>query len=712
MNKYIKHIPTDVEEFQKYINETDDAQKAIDTVGYTIYARDAKGKIDFQDTVNNKEIKNRPMYERMDWTEDESKEWSRFREEYNIAYAKYKDTKDGKGKEELEKIINECIAYDKKQGVIQRISDGGNTPYREREIFKIQQDILEYKTPFRTIKLKYEAQQALQPYEEKYIKKYIEHHNHTYEVLERLKRFRTNVAALHKTIAPLWEQIYILKDKADKATNTIFLPPPHMMGSHSPVVRFYNPTQEELQQYCDDFNNHFQQFYKELSVMCKGCDVLHDEEEWVIDIYNFEDKPTKKFFDEMQKLRSALYGGRKGTLEIMTVDKDYDGGFLTDFQAVKETTEAADNDWSALVGEQKIFLEVYNTLTTFLKEKFNPTEPERAPFDVSAPPPPEADELKEETMTRYRADLANGTETYFDSQDWHVIMDHYMQKHDHKNIAIAMKRARTLHPDEPTLIIRDASIKMDEHKYQEAMELMKLAEVTGPPYHPNYYTTRANIYMQLKTPELAIPLFRKLISQEAKELKWWRDYSYDQLIEIYDEKKEYEECILLSLETYKDRQDDEWLVAKLSDYYCKINKQDKAIKLLNDFLETHPKSSTCIERLAHIYFEKKEYDKTIEYADKSYSLDKGENYGALAEKGNALIELKKYQEALVCFELAHFYFKLTKEYHLGAAECYVNLNIPQQAIYHYRKALTLDADNKEALEALKLLGSKAEVPLN
>ncbi|MEI6088560.1 MAG: hypothetical protein WCR66_13285, partial [Bacteroidota bacterium] len=157
---YINHIPTDIEEFQKFINETDDAQKPIDKYGYSVIPKDKHGNYDYSATEKRRDVKDRPTYERWEWTDAESKEWSRFREEYNIAYAEYisenKDTKDGKGKDILEKIIKECIAYDNQNGLIQRVSSSVNTTQLKSEMFIIKPDVLEYKHPFYTISLKHQ----------------------------------------------------------------------------------------------------------------------------------------------------------------------------------------------------------------------------------------------------------------------------------------------------------------------------------------------------------------------------------------------------------------------------------------------------------------------------------------------------------------------------------------------------------------------------
>ena len=43
----VNRIPVDIEEFNDYMNSTDDEQKRIDTIGYTVYKKDKNGKTDY-----------------------------------------------------------------------------------------------------------------------------------------------------------------------------------------------------------------------------------------------------------------------------------------------------------------------------------------------------------------------------------------------------------------------------------------------------------------------------------------------------------------------------------------------------------------------------------------------------------------------------------------------------------------------------------------
>ena len=133
---------------------------------------------------------------------------------------------------------------------------------------------------------------------------------------------------------------------------------------------------------------------------------------------------------------------------------------------------------------------------------------------------------------------------------------------------------------------------------------------------------------------------------------------------------------------------------------CEKKQFDEAENVLKSFIESHPKSSQAEKQLGLTLMDQKEYQKAIPHFDKAFNLDKDENYEVLFNKGNALYELKRFDEAAVCFETCVLYFKLEKDYNLAAGKCYLALNQNYLAKAHYKRALFLDRECKEAIDAL------------
>lgn len=705
----VNRIPNDLEEFNHYITSTDDEQKRIDTTGYTIHGKDKDGKTDYFNKENQTEIINEPMYKRWDWTAEESLKWTGFRNEYTALFDQYKlNTADEALKLKLEEYIKSVIKYDQQNGLVHRIAISWYAIGLQIDLFLIRQDDLEYETPLRTITLKHEMDQPFNALEKSFIKKYLQLHTHSFQLLERLNKCAENTKALHKTLPKLWEQLPILKDELDKARNAIFLPPPHFKGMWSDAVSFTVPSAEESQANADKFNSHVARFHAELVGLSNKCDVVYPEYEWALDICNGEDdKATKQLWDQVEELKSQLFNDMESSISSMSLDDDFQNFLGDGWTQVSEASDNCTNDWSKFVGEQKLLTEVYTALVNYVQHgngtEEEEEEDETEAVDINAlPKQDEPDDLRMETINRYKADLENNTNTYFDSQDWHIIIEDFTNRHDNKNIDIAIDRALKQHPDNSSLIGRLAYAESEKHNYQKALELIKQIEIPGVSIHPNILYNKASIFCQLHTPDLAIPIYKRFAAAEGKDLTWWRTNSIDRLIDIYEEKKDYAECIVWSKKAIEQQPKEHYLHANLALYYSLSGDNTEAEKLMTEYVNKHPKSDACWERLGNIYMEMKDYEKAIPCFDNAYNIDKGENYGALNLKGNALMALKKYDEAVVCFETCILYYKLGDEYYISAAKCYAALNLMELSTTRYRKALALNPESKEAMDALKI----------
>jgi tetratricopeptide (TPR) repeat protein len=441
--------------------------------------------------------------------------------------------------------------------------------------------------------------------------------------------------------------------------------------------------------------------------MCNDCNEIFEDVKRFED--SMEDEEVEKpdsLFEEIKKINREFFHNNLA-IDSMSVEDDYQ-----DFLGAWDSSGNKGNiiiseAWGKFVDDQKLFISVYNAFIGFLTNSFNKNPESDESIEKQAGfPIEETDDLRAETLKKYEFDAKNNTNSYFDTMDWHIILDKYAREPDGKNKIVIMEKALAQHPDDQTLLIRSATFQVDEHKYQQALDLLKQAEKQGPPHHPNFYYVKANLYMQLQSPDQAIPLYKKLTDQKGDELKWWRTHSYDCLIDIYDEKKNYNECIVICKAMIEEQPDKDLLFSRLAYFYSQLNKHEDAVQILKSFIEKHPESSGCELQLGHTYKDMKKYEDAIIHYDNSFNIDRDENYGAIYNKGQILMELKRFDEAVVCFELCILYFKLEKDYNLAAGKCYVELKQNQLAIAHYRRALYIDRDCKEALDALLVLTKK------
>jgi tetratricopeptide (TPR) repeat protein len=694
----LQFIPSDIELFNTFINQTDDCQLTIRE--HTIYPKDAEGKTLYSSP--DKKVLHEPAWKTWDWTEEESRQWSQFRQRNDELYRAYTGAKDEE-RNRLQELLNEnisaCITYDQEHRIIERLFFSDQSYGKDREAFGIKQDKLQYETAVRTITLLYEKQIPLSDFEKQFIDKYIALHD---QLPGRISKLCSEIKVLHQKLPELWGRIFVAKEKADKATNSIYIPPPEMKGSYSPIVSLVVPSAEEMQQRVDDFNQYMQQFDDDVRALCDAVDDLK------LQVYDEDDdgNSTDPLYNEVDSMEQELRDNwEKYSLDTTSVYLDFD-----EYKGVSWNEEKKlETAWYEFIDENNLFMDMFNEFIGFLNDKFSPQHDENITkvsytdeLKNGIDPGYDSDDPRAETIHRFESGMGS---PYFDVDDWHVILDHYQHIFDEKNKALALEKAFTQHPGNALLILRKAEEEAGKHEYKKALALVKQAEAQGPPHHPNLYFIKANILCQVHAQEKAIPLYNKIIGAKGPELEVFREHARYRLLDIYEEQKKYSECIRLSKELIEKNPDDENLVANLSSFYRMNAMFKEAEETAKNFLEKFPQSAACIEQLGHLYFETKEYRKAIDQFESSYTLNKNENYNSIFYQGNAYMELKHFSDAAVCFETCLFYFPLDKNYHVSAARCYKEMKMPYASVFHLRKALEIDPECAEALQQLQLSGN-------
>jgi tetratricopeptide (TPR) repeat protein len=473
------------------------------------------------------------------------------------------------------------------------------------------------------------------------------------------------------------------------------MPPAEMKGDFSPWQYFKMPDEAEQQKMVDDCNKFLRQFGEETDKLCEKTDVFEKQ------VYSDdEDEDNKsqsdKMLEEAEKMHNEIYDNTgKYSIEPVSLYKDFEEFRGAWSEESTKTMEA----WDDFIVHENVFIEVYNAFidTMNARAEKNDEGEEGADENADDIPGNEIDDIRAETIQRYES----GTATYFDVDDWHIILDSYEQKYDHKNKGIALEKAFEQHPQNATLMLRKAQDEMGKHEYQKALDLIKQAEAQGPPHHPNLFFIKADVYLQMHAPELAIPLYNKLIAAKGEGAEQVRHRAWLKLADVYASQEKYTECIELCKEILKLYPEDENIVANLSKCYLSIGMVKEAEETVETYLKKFPESTVCMEQLGYVCIEKKDYYNAAKQFQDCYDINPLENYNLLSDKGDVMMELKHFNSAVVCFETCLFHYHLEKDYHMKAAACYTELKMPYAARFHYHKAIEIDPNCVEAAQRIE-----------
>ena len=119
--------------------------------------------------------------------------------------------------------------------------------------------------------------------------------------------------AMTEKLPAFWERLFICKEKGDKASNTICMPPPPMKGSYGPVVSFYMPTAEEQKQYIDDFNKYIDDLINDTNAYFEHVSEVQKL------IYDDEEDPdtSESLFYQVDRLYHKLFDKDKNSIDIL-----------------------------------------------------------------------------------------------------------------------------------------------------------------------------------------------------------------------------------------------------------------------------------------------------------------------------------------------------------------------------------------------------------
>jgi tetratricopeptide (TPR) repeat protein len=666
-------IPSAIDKFYSYIINTDDCQKEIDPAD-----------------------DNKPVYLKWDWTPEESRQWTLFRNAYAELFSKNANTKiisDPAVVRELNRIIHACQGFDALNCLLDRIADSPNTNLKHQEVFNIQQDVLELKTSFRTIRLLYEKDRPFGDLEKSYVEKYVALHEEAHQALCKLKSHQDMIPDLHQGMSPLWEEFPEVRHKGLNLTPQIFF------SQSGEVKTVQIPTEEESQRKLDDYYRHIQTFSEKLDKFNEQCDAAFEVVEWSEQL--LDDDYPDPLFEAVKAMQTTMYENFKDySINVVTIDMDYEE-FLETYQSIYAENKRLGDQWDIFLKEHSLFIELYNEFVEYQNRKTGEGEDN----DSSAGRVMDTEEQYAELADRFESSRKNNVSTYFDIDDWNQLIDYYLRKYDKNNSSLSIRLASMQHPGEGTFMIRKAEEEAAELRYQKALELLSLVESKGPPYHPGLYYAKACIYDNLKMPLQAVGLYKKAISASDESTSGLRRRAYDSLIASYEEQKNYEECIRLLKKRISSEPVNEILISEIGRFCCLSDKPQEAEELTLDFLKKHPKSAICLEGLGDIYTKMGLHQRAMENYDKAFEIDDESYFAVNFKKGDILKGLKRFGEGVVCYELGLLYNQFETAYHCQAAACYRELHRYEMAASHYRQALSTDPDSKIAMDGLQELKS-------
>jgi putative PEP-CTERM system TPR-repeat lipoprotein len=149
-------------------------------------------------------------------------------------------------------------------------------------------------------------------------------------------------------------------------------------------------------------------------------------------------------------------------------------------------------------------------------------------------------------------------------------------------------------------------ISLDESRTQEAIDLLKSAQVIAP-YEANLYTLQAALYLKNQQFEQAFDVARSLKENIPAQP------TGDLLkADIYRAQKQFDQALAIYEESYK-KHPDKKVFNAIIDMSLILKKYEKAFAMLHEYLEKNPDDIDNLFKLASLYHEKKQLEQAEKY---------------------------------------------------------------------------------------------------
>ena len=286
-------------------------------------------------------------------------------------------------------------------------------------------------------------------------------------------------------------------------------------------------------------------------------------------------------------------------------------------------------------------------------------------------------------LEKFEMMLKTNEVLFFDAAEFENIIGHYI---DNGRLALAkkaLKLALDQHPKSINLLLMKAELYSFEEKFDKAMDLLDSLKSLEP-NNEDIYILIANIYSKQDLHNDAIEVLKEALNfaEDLIEIHSIMGMEYLFMEDFENAKLSYIKCL---------ENDESDYTALYNVIYCFdfLNQNEKAILFLTDFLDRHPYCEVAWHQLGKLYFESKQYEKSLEAFD--YAIISDDYFiGAYLEKGKVLERLNKYNEAIECYTLTLQIDDPTAFAYLRIGKCFLKLGDAQKALKFYKKALHED----------------------
>ncbi len=287
------------------------------------------------------------------------------------------------------------------------------------------------------------------------------------------------------------------------------------------------------------------------------------------------------------------------------------------------------------------------------------------------------------SLSKFESMLKTNSIYFFDLVEFEEIIVHYLDTGKHSLAKKAVKLGLEQHPTSVDLKLLDVEILIFDNKLEKASQKLMRIELLAPA-NEEVYIQKATILSKNGNHEKAIKNLKIAVSYADDKVDIWSmmgmEYLY--LDDFEKARLSFAKCIDVDHEDYS---------SLYNVVYCfdMQKNHEKAIVFLNAFLDRSPYSEVAWHQLGRQYFVLKRYKEALTCFDYAVLIDES-FIGGYLEKAKTLEKLGEFEEAIQNYRLTLELDDPTAFAFLRIGECYQKLKKLDIAIDFYKKSVHED----------------------
>ena len=296
-------------------------------------------------------------------------------------------------------------------------------------------------------------------------------------------------------------------------------------------------------------------------------------------------------------------------------------------------------------------------------------------------------------ITRFELMLQSNRVYFFDATEFEEIIQFYIDSGSLRLAYKALEIGENQHPGNSGLKLLHVELMLLNNQFKEAEDVIdRLREME--PFNEYVYIHKAVILSKTKRHQEAISFLNKGLEYCESQAEFHSMLAMEYLyLDSYIMAKEH--FIKCLEEDPKDTQ------ALYNLIYCfeSLENPDGAIEFLNDYLEADPFSEIAWHQLGRQYSSKGLLKQALSSHEFAVICD-SDFIGAYFEMGKTLEKMKRYNEAILAYELTLSIAEPTAFalFHIG--QCHIELGNTKLAIHYFKRTLNEDPLYEKAWIAL------------